>query len=242
MRKIVFLVAALAVTSQVFAQISKNYTTTDLALSAGNGFAGALSYNKFYGVGKSGKFKVGLGLRFNTYFAGQNDHRTAPASLTSGKASLAALFAEDINSQIDTLRLNKSQVNSLNLNIHLQYAILKKLEVGFNIDAIGLSFGGQQSGTFLARQSDATGRSNHNKTNITAKPTTFNALLISDSDIGSLNSEIYARYWASDKLAIRAGLSFEFWEYTASNKLAFDNDRFRSKVLLPMIAVSYRLR
>jgi hypothetical protein len=238
----VFLTAILAVASTAFAQTPRNYTTADLGLSAGSGFTGALSYNKFYGVGKSGKFKVGWGLRFNTHFADQNDYRTAPAKLTSGKSSIVALFSEDIVGQIDTLRLSSPQVNSLNLSIHLQYALLKKLEVGFNIDALGFSFGGQQRGQFIARQSDATGRSNNGNSSITAKPTTLNALLISDSDIGSLNSELYARYWLTDKWAVRAGLSFEFWEYTTTQKLAFDNDRFRNKILLPLVAVSYRFR
>ena len=242
MKIIVFLAATLLVAGTVFAQIPKNYAVADLGLSAGKGFTGALSYNKYYGIGQQGRFKIGWGLRLNTYFGGQTDHRTAPASLTSGKSSFAALVSEDIVSQIDTLRLSSVQVNSLNLNIHLQYAILKKLEVGFNIDALGFSFGGQQKGTFVSRQSDATGRGNNGKTDITAKPTGLNLLLVSDSDIGSLNSEIYARYWITDKLALRGGLSFEFWEYTANRKLAFDNDRFRSKVLLPLIAISYRLK
>jgi len=242
MKTIIFLTATLLAAGNVFAQLPKKYTTADVGISAGNGFTGALSYNKYYGLGRSGRFKVGLGLRFNTYFAGQNDHRTAPASLTSGKSSFAALVADDIVGQIDTLRLSNSQVNSLNLNIHLQYAVLKKLEVGFNIDAVGFSFGGQQKGVFLARQSDATGRGNNGKTDIAAKPTPFNLLLVSDSDMGSLNSEIYARYWINDKWALRGGLSFQFWEYTTDRKLAFNNDRFRSKVLLPLIAVSYRLK
>lgn len=242
MKIIVFLTAALLAASMAFAQIPRNYATADWGVSAGKGFTGALSYNKYYGIGQAGRFKIGWGLRLNTHFAGQTDHRTAPASLTSGKSSFAALVSEDIVSQIDTLRLSNSQVNSLNLNIHLQYAVFKKLEVGFNIDAVGFSFGKQQTGTFLARQSDATGRGNNGKTDITAKPTGLNLLLVSDSDIGSLNSEIYARYWINNKWAIRGGLSFEFWEYTANRKLAFDNDRFRSKTLLPLIAVSYRFR
>jgi hypothetical protein len=241
MKKLISLLIISLLAEVSYAQIPKKYTTADLALSAGDGFGASLSYNKFYGVGQSGKFKIGWGLRLNSFFANQLDYRTAPASLTSGKASVAALFSEDIVSQIDTLRLGKAQVNSLNLGVHLQYQLLKKLEVGFNIDAIGVSFGGQQKGSFIARQSDAAGRANNGKTGLTAKPTTLNLLLVSDSDIGSLNSEIYARYWVNDRIGIRGGLSFQFWEYTATQQLAFNNDRFRTKVLLPMVAISFRL-
>jgi hypothetical protein len=217
---------------QARAQAQQNI---DLALAGGQGFSPALSYTRLYGK----KFKLGLGLRLTSYFGSDLEATTAPARLTSGKASLAALFAENIPAQIDTFRLGTAQTNALNLNIHLQYSLTAKLEVGFSIDALGFTFGGEQSGRLAARQSDAQGQANHGAT-YTAQPTSFNLLLISDSDRGSLNSELYARYWLSDHWGLRAGLSFQFVEYTASRNLAFDNDRFRAKVLLPMLAVSYK--
>jgi hypothetical protein len=209
--------------------------TADVALAGGQGFSSAFSYSRLYGK----KFKFGFGLRLTSYFGGATDALTAPAKLTSGKESLAALFSESIASQIDTLRLGNLQTNALNVNLHLQYSVTPKFELGFSIDAIGLTFGGEQSGRFTARQSDATGLAN-NGVMFSAKPTSFNLLLISDSDLGSLNSELYARYWLNDHWGLRAGISFQFIEYKASRKLAFDNDRFRSKVLLPMLAVSYK--
>jgi hypothetical protein len=231
--KIIFTIGLqLLVFSFAFAQ---NYRTADVAVAVGTGFSPAVSYSQLYGK----KFKYGWGLRFTSYFGGQTDARTAPAKLTSGKHSIVAMFSEDINGQIDTLRLNKVQTNMLNLSIHLQYSITPKLEAGFNIDAVGLSFGGKQTATLIAKQSDAQGRTNHNKVH-EGSPTNLNLLLISDSDVGSLNSELYGRYWINDKIGIRAGLSFQFAEYTTTKKLAFDNDRFRAKILQPMLAVSYK--
>jgi hypothetical protein len=64
---------------------------------------------------------------------------------------------------------------------------------------------------------------------------------VSDNDLGSLNSELYARYWVNDKIGFRAGLSFQFVEYTTDKVLTFENDRFRTKNLLPMLAISYKL-
>jgi hypothetical protein len=215
---------------------AQRYRTADVAVSFGSGFAPALSYSQLYGK----KFKYGLGLRFTSFTAGQTDFITAPAKLTAGKESFAAFFEpKKITTQLDTLRLTNTQSNSLNLAIHLQYSIKPNIEVGFNIDAVGLSFGGKQSGTFIAKQTDAQGKTNNNKAQ-TGSPTAFNLLLVSDSDMGSLNSEIYGRYWLNDKIGIRAGLSFQFVEYTSTQKLAFDNDRFRGKFLQPMIAVSYK--
>ncbi len=224
------------------AQQSNNSKTFDVALGVGNGVSPALSFEKLYGVGKNGKFKIGYGIRYTGYFAkDKNIHfRTAPASLTSGKSSIIALFSEDIVSQIDTLHLEKISNNALNLNIRLEYQLFKKFDIGFNIDAIGLTFGSKQSSVFVGNQTDSQGKGNNGKT-VFSQPTNFNLLLISDSDIGSLNSEMYARFWVSPKVGIRAGASFQFLEYKAERKLAFDNDRFRTKQLLPFIALTFKL-
>lgn len=230
-----FLILSLISFSGV-AQTEKTQNYADVAVSFGGGFSGALSYNKLIGIGKSKKFKIGLGLRL-TSFVGKNlDYITAPAKLTSGETGPQILFKDNVNANLDTLKLNNSQTNALNLSIHLQYSI-KKIDIGFNIDAIGATFGGSQSGTFIAKSPKTT----LNGSIQTAKPTAFNALLVSDNDLGSLNSELYGRYWLNDKLGIRAGFSFQFSEYTTDKKLTFDNDRFRAKTLMPFVALSIKL-
>ncbi len=235
MKKSLFFLAVLLTISQLSFSQSKNQRTADLSIAAGGGFSPALSVSNLWGVGKKGKFKIGTGIRL-TYFAGNNkDLITAPAKLTTGEKGPQVLFKENITTNLDTLKLPKIGAAYINIPIHLQYSFSQKFEVGFNIDAIGLSFGGKQSGTFYAKESKSL-----NKTTQTAKPTTFNALLVSDNDLGSLNSELYARYWINDKIGLRAGLSFQFIEYKTDKILTFENDRFRTKNLLPMIAVSYK--
>lgn len=229
-----FLPFLLALPLSALAQ--KSYTTADVALAGGSGaFSPAVSVNRFWGFGEHGKFKIGLGLRLTSFFGNDIDFRTAPARLTSGKESLAALFSEDIVANIDTLRMPRAQTNALNLVVHLQYTFGSRFDVGFNIDAIGATFGSKKSGEFLARSQ---GRP---VTIEPAKVTPFNLLLISDSDRGSLNSELYARYWVRPKVGLRAGLSFQFSEYTTDRKLTFNNDRFRAKTLMPLVALSVKL-
>jgi hypothetical protein len=208
----------------------------DLALAGGKGFSPAISYSKLYGK----KFKIGYGVRLTSYNAGATESITAPAKLTAGKQSIAAfLESKKIISQLDTFKLNKVQTNALNLAIYLQYSISKKIDLGFNIDAVGFTFGGKQTGVFNANQSDSQGLKNKNKT-FSAKPTAGNLLLISDSDMGSLNSELYGKYHLNEQWSLRAGLSFQFVEYKSSENLAFNNNRFRAKVLIPFGAVAYR--
>jgi len=233
MRNLSILLLAALLSGSAFAQYEgpRRQKYLDVALAAGNGGSLALSYHSLYG----GRFKIGWGIRY-TGFAGKSTELvTASAKLTYGKTNPSVLFSETIESNLDTLTLNKVQTNALNAVIILQFAISKRFEVGFNIDAIGFSFGAQQTGRFQsASESMALNNSEQ-----TAKPTAFNLLLISDNDLGNLNSELYARYWISERVALRAGLSFNFVEYTTDRKLTFDNDRFRYKSLLPMVAVSF---
>lgn len=235
MKKISLVTFIILTISQLSFAQSKNQSIIDLSIAGGGAFSPALSYNYNWGIGKKGKFKIGTGLRFTYLGASNKDLITAPARLTSGEKGPQVLFVENIPGNLDTLKLGKVGVAYINIPIHLQYSFSSKFELGFNIDAIGVSFGSKQSGTFYASDSKSL-----NKTTQSAKPTSFNLLLVSDNDLGSLNSELYARYWVSDKIGLRAGLSFQFVEYTTDKKLTFENDRFRTKNLLPMIAVSYK--
>ncbi len=238
MKKALLIVLALAAFTGSHAQFSypKKTTTADVALSAIGGFSGALSYQQFYGIGKANRFKVGWGVRLTSFVGKDLDYITAPARLTSGETGPQVLFVENVLSNLDTLKLPRSQTNALNLAIHLEYSF-RKLDLGFNIDAIGATFGAEQTGTFLAKSTD----SRLSGTQQSAKPTVFNLLLVSDNDLGSLNSELYARYWISPKTGIRLGASFQFTEYTTSQNLTFENDRFRNKILMPFVAISFKL-
>ena len=109
----------------------------------------------------------------------------------------------------------------------------KKVEVGFNIDVLGIGFGSKTEGEFVSTENDE-----FNGTQ-TAKPTSISLLLGGDNDRGMLNSEIYVGYWITEKLNARVGLNYLFTEYTTSEKLAQDNDRFRNKTGMPFIAIGF---
>ncbi|MEQ1733135.1 MAG: hypothetical protein ABL940_05650 [Bacteroidia bacterium] len=205
----------------------------DLALASnGAQSAVAISWVHNHAVTKNKKFTIGYGVRFTSQIGENLTYTTAPAKLTSGTQGPQAMFTETIVKNIDTLYVASSQNNMLNANINLQYAFTPKFEIGFNIDAVGFTFGANTNGNYKAQD-------NYPSSTQSAKPTTFNALLVSDNDLGSLNSELYARYWLSNKIALRAGASFMFTEYTTANKLRLDNNRFRNKSLMPMLAISF---
>jgi hypothetical protein len=118
--------------------------------------------------------------------------------------------------------------------INLRYKFNEKILVGFNIDAIGFSFGGRKNGNYINGFEGA-------MTN--AKPTSFNILLTSDNDRGSLNSELYVKYFLDEKWGVRAAAQFHFTEYTTDVEIQQNpkpNDRFRNKSLMIAFGVTYQ--
>lgn len=210
-------------------------TEAHLTLAAGNaqGTASLLGgYNWQLGTNK--KFAVGLGARFTSYFGSDQYYRTAPAKLTTGSTGPLVIFKEDIQENIDSVLIAAPQVNSFNVFINLRYAFTNTVEVGFNIDAIGFSFGSSTSGVYY--NFPATTPTN-------TKPATFNLLLISDNDMGSLNSEFYLTYLISAKWALKAAAQFHFTEYrtdTDVQQFPEPNDRFRNKSLMAALGLVRR--
>lgn len=206
----------------------------DLALSTNiNQHCAALSWTKFHSLTKKKRFKIGYGLRFTAQGGNNLYYVTAPAILTSKQTGPQVLFSPIYYENVDTFIVSKSQNNMINASINLQYTIKEKFDIGFNIDAIGFSFGNKVLGKYIAYQSAQTGTQHF------AKPTAFNLLLVSDNDIGALNSELYFRYWFNKKWAIKTGATFLFTEYTTENKLRLDNNRWRNKALMGLIAISF---
>jgi len=209
----------------------------DLSLSSnGKQHASAISWNHLHGIGRAKKFSIGYGLRFTSAFGRQADFITAPAKLTSGTTGVGVIFSDNVFGNFDTITLANYNTNSINATIYLNYKINTKLEFEFNIDALGLTFGTSKTADYNSSKRIISPNTN---TSQTANPTLFNILLVSDNDLGSLNSEILVKYWLTPKIALKLGGAFLFAEYTTNNKLYLDNDRFRNKTFLAMIGVSY---
>ena len=243
MKKVILYLFLSVITFNLSAQgLDKTYKTFDLAVSGGNGsFSPAISFTQLWGLGKSNRFKVGYVVRITPHFGGETNFRTAPARFTSGSSSFSALFADDIVANIDTFSVKSFQTFAVNIGVVIQYAVSNKLEIGFNIDATGKTWGSTVTGNLISK----TNKRKFQDGSITsdANPETWNFLLVSDSDIGSLNSEIYARYWVTNKIGIRAGISYQFVELTTEKKVEIKgrlNDTWRYKNTMPMIAVSYK--
>lgn len=195
----------------------------------------SLSYVHLWQVGAKQKLSLGVGVRFTSYLAANQYYITAPASLTSGSTSPFIIFQDNLVANIDTFLVKSPQVNSINLSLNVAYQLAKRWAAGFNIDAIGFSFGSSVTGNYI---NGAAGKM------VSASPTAFNLLLVSDNDRGSLNSEMFVRYSLNERWSVKLGGQFLFTEYTTTfpvQQYPAENDRFRNKSLMFCVGITKRL-
>ena len=239
MKKIV-LTFGLLVTMVNFltAQSSEDRTSGYANFTAGVGSTKgsfSLSYLYNWRLGKKQKLGLGVGARLTSFVGANLYYITAPAELTSGSTGPGVIFKENIDENIDSLLVKSPQINALNIMLNIDYKISSKILVGFNIDAIGFSFGGSKSANYI---NGSTGKITD------ASPTPFNVLLVSDNDNGSLNSEFYIQYFFKEQWALKIAGQFLFTEYTTdTNVQTFpeENDRFRNKALLFAVGITRKL-
>ncbi|HZY80227.1 MAG TPA: hypothetical protein VFE50_11935 [Cyclobacteriaceae bacterium] len=195
----------------------------------------SLAYVHNWFAGEKHNLVIGLGGRFTGYVGRNQYYVTAPAKLTSNGTGPLVIFKENITANMDTLLVAKPNVYAFNAMINLGYRFSEKFMMGFNIDLVGISFGGDRRGNYI---NGAQGKMTNSAV------TTFNALLVSDNDLGSLNSELYGRYMINKRWAVRGGPQFLFTEYTTDSNVQQypePNDRFRKKSLMFMIGTSFNL-
>jgi hypothetical protein len=210
---------------------TNNYSAWEATVGANRGHVLATASTINYV--NDAKFKVGVALRINSFVAKDKKYATAPAILTSGVKGPQAMFKPNILENIDTLLVSKLTTHSLNLALFIEYSFNVNFAAGFDIDLLGITLGGSRMVNLTEPLDGAE--------SISAKPTRFNLLLVSDNDIGTLNSEFYFRFLPDNSdIYGKAGVSFYFSELTTARPLWFANDRFRYKTpLTPLLGFGY---
>ena len=199
---------------------------TETYLSSGIGLGGknyapllALQYD--WRLGKRKRIVIGTGLRFVTFFGSNITFTSAPADLASNTQNVDSIIAP------------APFIYSVNAMINLGFQVNRHLMVGFNIDAIGASFGPNGSPDFV---------SNGVTTSVNVNPTPVNILLVGDNDRGSLVSQFYGRYQFTDHFCTQLAFQFLFSELTSETKVQTvpkGNDRFRAKSQQIYLGLNY---
>jgi long-subunit fatty acid transport protein len=203
---------AFASSAQDAPSLMKTRNYIDVGAGFGSGQTGvSASFLHNWHLGSKRKFFLGVGARFTTQFGSDVYYESAPASLAGEQASVDSIF------------ISSPSVSAFNAVLNLGYRFSEKLQIGFNIDAIGFSFGSEKNATFMG---------NGITRSTTAKPTDFNILLIGNNDKGTLNSQFYLQYDFNKKFGVKAAYQYLFTEYTTATEIQVSpesNDRFRNK-------------
>lgn len=168
------------------------------------------------------RLRVGVGPRFSAYL--DEGHVEYP----NGAAALLAAGAHHV------LTVRRPRTYALNLMFVASARVIAGLEVGVNIDLVGVGFGPGVTGTYSGADPAFSGAQS-------ARPSTLNLLLFGPHDHGQLDSELFLAYWFG-RFGIRAGVSHMSTEFTTSRPLDAGNDRFRASATRFFVATGFRLR
>lgn len=187
---------------------------------ASDAFVGGIGYYQDWGLGKKKAFRLGYGVRFSAYSGSDVTHISAPPEFYNDEAKQDSIF------------VSNPQMNNIAVYIGASYVIRERIELGFNIDAIGYTFGGDKDATFT---------SNGVETATTVNPNSITALLIAANDIGMVRSDFFVGYKFNDNWGARLGYGLLFTEYRTETELQEGNTRYRGNPGTITVGVVYSL-
>jgi hypothetical protein len=196
-------------------------------------YGASSSYIKYKNIGLEKRWYYGFGIHATLSFLSQKNYTTAPTHVLKKSKNWFAFTFSDIEERIDTLVINQSFNLFGNIYFALQHRFNFHHEIGLQLDLFGASFGLPAAATIISSElptKSATQR---------AIPTLFNYTLISTNNHGSLLYTINYRYWFNDRIGTNASINYVYTEYRSSERLVFDNSRYRNKSFCFMLGISY---
>lgn len=163
---------------------------------------------------------LGSGVRFNG-FGGRDIY------FVSSRPQIYKTIDED------SILAPRPAIYSVNTFLNLGYQFSPKIQVGFDIDFLGLSFGPNGSPTFISNGQEQTAKVN---------PTKINVLGVNANNFGSLLSNIYLRYKITNRWGAHVTLQKSYAEIRTEEVLQTEpgiNQRFRYVNRLIGFGVSY---
>lgn len=167
-------------------------------------------------------FRVGWGVRTWGYYAGRTDLLPKTSSITG-----------------DTLKFGKITSNGISFLVGANVR-LWRFDIGANTDLIGIAFGAKRRGLYTSSSFVEGEGAEFYNAYVSSTPTTLNALpLFLDNNNGQ--SEIFVRYWITDRIGFKVGYIQGRITYTASEKLDNRQTRFSTTYGVPYAALSFPL-
>jgi hypothetical protein len=178
-----------------------------------------LDYQHIHRLNPENRFRMGYGVGLIRFRGFDNIAYTTQGA------------AENINVGLDTFQVVDAKITSLNLFLLLNYAPNNRIDFGFSIDVLGLSWGDTQRGLF------ATGPDDPNPVGAEGEPEKFNSSLVGS---GSWRSQFHLRYWVYPRWALHTGLNYWLSTYKITEDIGLDRDTFNQGQLFWKIGLGFR--
>lgn len=180
----------------------------DMSLGLGSKiFTGSVAWHKMFNIAWKKRIRLGAGLRANM------------ANVTKRMYVTAFPNRPDAGTY-DSLFLDDHTIYSINLTFHADVSLAQWIDVGLNLDVVGVSFGettdaSYRSATFLPAISTEQ-----------TKPELLNVFAFGNNNRGTSNTQFYLRFWPGENFFVKAGYSLYHITENTENTLNFSNNRF----------------
>jgi len=212
----------LNVEAQQTRRIQETYLHGGLAFGSGSLLTAGFYHNWNFGSRTriARTVFLGTGLRF-TGFGGRNTIFTSAPPSMFGTNATDSLFGPE------------PSIYAVNSFINFGYNFNPKVQIGFDLDLLGFSFGPTGNPGFI---------SGGDTTSSSASPTPLNVMLVGARDRGTLQGGPYFRYKFTDHFSARIKVHTLFTELRTTKILQTmpeENKRFRNSAYLFGVGVSY---
>lgn len=225
------LTVAIGIFFAMFLQVQSTYAqeakTLNNSIEAGigftsGGFIGGIGYWQDWGVLKNKALRLGYGVRFTSFSGSDGNHASAPPEFWNDETMRDSVF------------VSSPQMSNIALYVGASYVIADRFELGFNIDALGYTFGGDKDAVH-------TSISDGVETETVVNPGSVTALLLGPNDIGMVRSDFFVGYKFNENWKATVGFGPLFTEYRTETELQEGNTRYRGTYGMILLGVVYSL-
>jgi hypothetical protein len=225
MRSIRFIVLFVFLSSTTTFSQSLSRVTSGIDLGLGyqdKVWVPSVTYHQELSLSNFSWFRIGWGLRAWGYYAGRTD--LAPQNTA---------FSDD------TLKFGRITSNGASFLLGANFR-LWKLDIGANTDIVGVAFGVKRRGLYTkSTLFEGEGKAYYNAY-VPSSPATINIVpLALDKQNGQ--SEVYVRFWFTDRIGLKLAYVHGRVTYAAQEKLDNGQKRFSKNYGVPYAAISFPL-
>jgi hypothetical protein len=180
----------------------------------------SVTYHQELSLNNFSWFRIGWGVRAWGYYAGKSN--LLPQNNTFSK---------------DTLKLGKVTANGISFLIGANFRF-GRFDIGANTDLIGLAFGLKRTSLYTKNYVFEGDDAGYYNKQVKSSPGMFNVVpLVMDKQNGQ--SELFVRYWITDRIGVKLGYTVGRITYLTSEKLDNGQNRFSKTYGVPYAAISF---